>query len=229
LGGPRPSPVLLVESAAYLFALGALAFALPWHRLPRWTDLLVPLLFFVLVAWLRRQQGYGREAVSVAPLFLIPAFWVALYGTRSDLVITLTTITVVRFIPNAVTGFEPGELGYSLAALVASTTVCALTQQTVSVVRRAEATKRLSEAKFAGIISMSADAIISVDEDQRITIFNHGAEEIFGYTRKEAIGAPLDMLIPERLRATSWVAARTAWNFPPRLPSPSSTWEAGYS
>ena len=67
--------------------------------------------------------------------------------------------------------------------------------------KRAEEALRLSEARFSGIISISADAIISVDEDQRITLFNDGAESIFGYARAEAIGAPLDILIPERFHA----------------------------
>jgi PAS domain S-box-containing protein len=60
---------------------------------------------------------------------------------------------------------------------------------------------RLSEAKSAGIVAISADAIISIDDQQRITLFNEGAEKIFGYTKDAALGAPLDMLIPERLRA----------------------------
>ena len=67
--------------------------------------------------------------------------------------------------------------------------------------KRAEEALRLSEARFSGIISISADAIISIDEDQRITLFNDGAESIFGYSRAEAIGAPLDILIPERFHA----------------------------
>lgn len=61
---------------------------------------------------------------------------------------------------------------------------------------------RLAEARSSGILAISADAIVSVDEDQRITMFNAGAEKIFGRSRDEAIGAPLDILIPERLRAT---------------------------
>lgn len=60
---------------------------------------------------------------------------------------------------------------------------------------------RQSEAKFSGIISMAADAIISIDRDHRISIFNDGAETMFGYSRTEALGAPLEMLIPERMRA----------------------------
>jgi PAS domain S-box-containing protein len=67
--------------------------------------------------------------------------------------------------------------------------------------KRLEQDLRLSEAKSSGIVSISADAIISIDENQSITLFNEGAEKIFGYSKAEAIGASLDMLIPERFRA----------------------------
>jgi PAS domain S-box-containing protein len=67
-------------------------------------------------------------------------------------------------------------------------------------IKTAEQRLKESEAKFSGIISIAADAIISIDEQQRITIFNRGAEWIFGLTEAEALGAPLDILIPARLR-----------------------------
>ncbi len=66
--------------------------------------------------------------------------------------------------------------------------------------KKAEQALRFSEARFSGIISISADAIISIGKDQRITLFNNGAEDIFGYARSEVLGAPLEMLIPERFR-----------------------------
>ncbi|MBD0319536.1 MAG: PAS domain S-box protein, partial [Gemmatimonadetes bacterium] len=66
---------------------------------------------------------------------------------------------------------------------------------------RAEAALRFSEAKFAGIISISSDAIVSVDESQRIIFYNTGAEQTFGYTAEEAVGQRLEMLIPEAFRA----------------------------
>jgi PAS domain S-box-containing protein len=70
--------------------------------------------------------------------------------------------------------------------------------------KRAEEALRLSEAKFSGIVSISADAIITIDDTQRIILFNEGAEKIFGCSSADMIGAPLDILIPERFRAVHW-------------------------
>jgi PAS domain S-box-containing protein len=69
-------------------------------------------------------------------------------------------------------------------------------------IKVAEQKLKESEAKYSGIVSISADAIVSIDNEQRITIFNNGAEQIFGYSQAEAIGTPLDRLIPERFRRT---------------------------
>ena len=60
---------------------------------------------------------------------------------------------------------------------------------------------RALEARFEGILEIAADAIITVDEAQRIVHFNRGAERIFGYEAAEVIGQPLNLLIPERFRA----------------------------
>ena len=57
-----------------------------------------------------------------------------------------------------------------------------------------------SEARLRGILDSAMDAIITVDEGQRIVLFNKAAEEVFGCRREEAIGAPLSWFIPERFR-----------------------------
>jgi PAS domain S-box-containing protein len=66
---------------------------------------------------------------------------------------------------------------------------------------RMEAALRRSEAKFSGIFSISADATIAIDEQQHIRLFNDSAESTFGYARSEVMGAPLEILMPERFRA----------------------------
>jgi len=63
---------------------------------------------------------------------------------------------------------------------------------------RAEEALKESEERFAGIVSHAREAIISVDESQRIILFNEQAEKIFGYSAEEVIGKPLDILIPPR-------------------------------
>jgi PAS domain S-box-containing protein len=68
--------------------------------------------------------------------------------------------------------------------------------------KRAEQTLQSSEARLAGIIGIAADAIISIDEEQRIILFNQGAERIFGHARAEVLGTSLGRLLPERLRSS---------------------------
>ncbi len=61
---------------------------------------------------------------------------------------------------------------------------------------------RLNEAeaerrRLAAIVESSNDAIVSKTLDGRIVSWNHAAEIMFGYSAEEAIGQPVQMLIPE--------------------------------
>jgi two-component system cell cycle sensor histidine kinase/response regulator CckA len=56
------------------------------------------------------------------------------------------------------------------------------------------------EARLLSIIESAMDAIITVDESQRIVLFNPAAERIFGVPVAEALGSRLDRFIPERFR-----------------------------
>ncbi len=59
---------------------------------------------------------------------------------------------------------------------------------------------RRSERRLQSIVTLAHDAILSVDRDHRIILFNPAAERTFGYTAAEALGMPMAMLLPERLR-----------------------------
>ncbi|MBV6626921.1 MAG: response regulator [Rivularia sp. (in: Bacteria)] len=63
--------------------------------------------------------------------------------------------------------------------------------------------RQRAQAQFARIVEIASDAIICIDSDRRITLFNQGASEIFGYAVSEVLGEPLDLLVPE-----GWVEAR---------------------
>lgn len=53
---------------------------------------------------------------------------------------------------------------------------------------------------MAAIVRTSMEAIISIDEQQQIVLFNPMAETLFGMKALDAIGQPLDILLPERFR-----------------------------
>ena len=59
---------------------------------------------------------------------------------------------------------------------------------------------RGSAEQFEGIIDSAMDAIISVDAQQRVVLFNRAAEQIFGCSAAEALGKPLDHFLPEEFR-----------------------------
>ena len=54
------------------------------------------------------------------------------------------------------------------------------------------------------ILSAQSDAIIAADKEGAIIFWNPGAERIFGYSRTEAVGRSLDIIIPIRLRKRHW-------------------------
>lgn len=65
-----------------------------------------------------------------------------------------------------------------------------------------------SDALLEAIVSIAADAIISIDASQHIILFNSGAEEIFGYTAAEVMGKPLGTLLPDHVRQRHTVHVR---------------------
>jgi PAS domain S-box-containing protein len=66
--------------------------------------------------------------------------------------------------------------------------------------KRTDEALRDSQERLLGIISSAMDGIITVDNDQKIIVFNRAAEQIFRCPAKDALGQTLDKFIPQRFR-----------------------------
>jgi PAS domain S-box-containing protein len=66
---------------------------------------------------------------------------------------------------------------------------------------QAEQAVREAQARMAGIVASAMDAIITVDSQQRIIVFNAAAETIFRCSKAEALGESIERFIPQRFRS----------------------------
>jgi PAS domain S-box-containing protein len=66
--------------------------------------------------------------------------------------------------------------------------------------KRIEKQMHENEARFRGIVDSAMDAIIAVDEEQKVILFNAAAEKMYRCSASQAIGSPLSRFIPAPVR-----------------------------
>jgi PAS domain S-box-containing protein len=76
-----------------------------------------------------------------------------------------------------------------------------LRKQAEAEAERMQSALTSTQARLAAIVDSAMDAVVTVDEEQKIVLFNRAAEQVFGVRREEAIGSALDRFIPARFRA----------------------------
>jgi PAS domain S-box-containing protein len=64
----------------------------------------------------------------------------------------------------------------------------------------AEIERQGAEARFKDLFEFSADACVIVNQAGIVTAMNQGARSLFGYSREELLGLPVDILVPEHAR-----------------------------
>ena len=60
--------------------------------------------------------------------------------------------------------------------------------------------RKQAEAQFQQVVESAPNGMLMIDQQGKMTLVNKQVEQMFGYTREELLGKPVEMLIPERFR-----------------------------
>jgi PAS domain S-box-containing protein len=58
---------------------------------------------------------------------------------------------------------------------------------------------------------MTDQGLVIADRDGTIQLWNDVATALFGHLEREALGASLDLIVPEEFRTRHWIGYRRAW------------------
>jgi diguanylate cyclase (GGDEF)-like protein len=115
-------------AALITLVIGVTAVAVSWKGLPSWAHL-IPSLGYLGAVALLRDAGGGTNA-GVGALVLLPVVWMALYGSRTVLLITLAAVAATFFLPILLIGSPTySPLGWRTGTLL--TVVAAIIGLTV--------------------------------------------------------------------------------------------------
>ncbi len=158
-----------VLAAGLMLAVGAAILVSPWRRLPRLAQVMPSLGFLVALALLRDVSGV---VVGVGVLALIPVFWVALHGTRSQLLLVIGAVCLFFIAPDLPAGeAEQHPLSVWRIALVfgaASAIVGVAVQNLVARVRRHAAALEIRERDLEAVADLLRSLPLTDDARARI-------------------------------------------------------------
>lgn len=164
-----------------------LGVGLPFERLPAWLEILPPALFVLAVVTIRHAAGGAVSGYS--PLFLAPVLWLALYGTRPQLLVVLILSLLGIALPIVLIGGEAypasewrrlvvlGGVGGTLGLIVQD--LVADVREAAAVARVAQAASDAQRAVTEAIIRTASDAVVSFDASGRIAAVNDEAIALF--------------------------------------------------
>jgi PAS domain S-box-containing protein len=156
------------------------------------------------VIWLR-PFSYTTPHVYFYPAILIALWFGELGPALLATVLSAFAVNYFQLMPYHQFSLDRGSVFRSLFFCATVGTMCWFIDKNRSRAKVAEealAASRedllASEDRLAKIISSAMDAIITLDQNQRIVVFNAAAEKVFCCSKWEALGHSIDRFIPER-------------------------------
>ncbi|OGB29089.1 MAG: hypothetical protein A3F78_14970 [Burkholderiales bacterium RIFCSPLOWO2_12_FULL_61_40] len=104
-------------------------------------------------------------------------------------------------------GLYSSEFGVALVSLIYVVLSSVFVWRTAESLRQSDQRRSAADrvrnhlqAELTGFINFAMDALIMVDGTHRVTLFNQAAEKMFGRHASDVLGAPLELLLPQRLQ-----------------------------
>jgi PAS domain S-box-containing protein len=180
-------------------------------RLPpfSWHSLLTVALIgaiALLDVWLAPTLHVG---VFLYPVAILTALWWG--GERAVLYTTGTTLFLTLFeqwarpdrsysLETPVRYIEIVNHTASLLLLLLFGSACIYMARQQAIYRHAQESLTDLEAKLTAVVQLTPDALVLANADGHIVFWNAGAQKLFDYTKEEALGQSLSMIIPPRYR-----------------------------
>ena len=195
--GENEYPELLWIAFGLAVALIMAVIFAPWERLPRAASVTPPFIGLVIVALLRHAEGGGTSGYSV--LALVPVLWLALFGTRRELLLMLVAVAAFFLVPilvfGATGGYPEDEWRRAILTVAVGAFIGLVTQNLVAQSRlRAEEAERTAgrererEAYLRTVMNSASDGIVAIDEKGCLTFVNPAAASMLGYSVDELVG-----------------------------------------
>jgi diguanylate cyclase (GGDEF)-like protein/PAS domain S-box-containing protein len=196
LVGTRSRAGEVIAAGVLVAPLVATVYLVPWWRLPAWAQAAPPLLYYAIVALVR--DAAGADASIFTALVLLPVFWFALYGTRTQLLVSLVGLFVTLAAPALIAGAPDYPLR---AELVRAFLWLVIAGAVGLAVHRLVLEVRARFVEYRSVLETAHESFISAQPGGRIADWNQQAERDFGWSRDEVMGRDLaETVIPPRFR-----------------------------
>jgi PAS domain S-box-containing protein len=161
----------------------------PSRMMSRPTGLQVTLML-VGVAVIFAIDTFAPLDIEIAVLYAVVVIASADFLGRRGILLVCAVCVLQTLLSFAIVHSEAFESGPVLRALIG---LCAIGIATLAALRNREAAEGLSDQ--AALLDLTHDAIFVRDSNDVITYWNAGAEELYGWPRKEAVGQKASALL----------------------------------
>jgi PAS domain S-box-containing protein len=96
---------------------------------------------------------------------------------------------------------EGGTVRYVIHQVEDVTALVRAEQRGAALASQIEAEQRRADVQFRELVDLAPDGVVVCDDRGKILLVNVQTERMFGYTRAELIGQPIETLVPDRFRA----------------------------